>query len=89
MKVLQAAQSVLIQRAVDVYLDTRDTVEPVEYKDHFANMGEIIAKIESYEKYGDICNAIENEEFSILGLADEDDLEEFIGDVREKMYGRR
>jgi hypothetical protein len=90
MKILLAAQSILIERAVNVYLDMRETVEPSQYKDHFANMGEIIAKIEGYSRYGDICNAIEKEEFSILGLAgDDDELEEFIGDVREKIYGKR
>jgi hypothetical protein len=87
MKILQAAQNILIERAVSIYVDMRDTVDSVdEYRDHFGNMGEEIAKIESYQNFGDICTAIEKGEFSSLGLSGEDDeLSEFIYDVKKYM----
>ena len=87
MKILQAAQNVLIERAVSVYVDMRDTVDSVEeYRDHFGNMGEIIAKIESYQNFGDVCNAIEKEEFGVLGLfGDDEEMEAFLYDVKRYM----
>lgn len=88
MKILTAAQNVLIERAVSIYVDMRiDTVDSIEeYRDHFGNMGEMIAKIESYQNFGDICTAIEKEEFSILGLfGDDEEMEEFLYDVKKYM----
>lgn len=85
MTILTAAQNILIQRAVDVFVDMRDTVDsPSEYRDHFGNMGDIIAQIEGYGIFGDICNAIMKGEFGVLGLAgEEDELIEFISDVKK------
>lgn len=86
MKILQAAQNVLISRAVDIFVDMRDGVEPSEYPDHFSSMGEIIQKIESYQNFGDICNAIEKNEFNILGLfGDDDEMSDFIYNVKKYM----
>ena len=87
MKILTAAQNVLISRAVNIYVDMRDTVVSVdEYRDHFGNMGEVIAKIESYQNFGDICTAIEKEEYSELGLfGDDEDMEAFLYDVKKYM----
>ena len=87
MKILTAAQNVLISRAVDIFVDMRDTCEsPDEYRDHFGNMGELIAKIESYVNFGDICTAIEKGEFSVLGLCgDDDELPEFLYEVKKYM----
>lgn len=87
MKILTAAQNVLISRAVDIFVDMRDTVDSVdEYRDHFGNMGEIIAKIESYQNFGDIYSAIEKEEFAVLGLfGDDEEMEQFLYDVKKYM----
>ena len=87
MKILQAAQNVLITRAVDIYVDMRDTIDSIEeYRDHFGNMGEVIAKIELYQNFGDICNAIEKEEFSQLGLfGDDEEMEGFLDEVKKYM----
>lgn len=87
MKILTAAQNVLISRAVDIFIDMRDTCESAdEYRDHFGNMGELIAKIESYQNFGDICTAIEKEEFTILGLfGDDEEMEGFLYDVKKYM----
>jgi hypothetical protein len=87
MKILQAAQNILIERAVNIYVEMRDTVDSIdEYRSHFGNMGEVIAKIESYQNFGDICNAIEKYEFDELGLSGGDDeLSEFIYDVKKYM----
>lgn len=87
MKILQAAQNVLITRAVTIFVDMRDGVDgPEEYRDHFGNMGEEIAKIESYQNFGDICTAIEKGEFSVLGLCgDDDELPEFLYEVKKYM----
>jgi len=86
MKILTAAQNVLISRAVDIFVDMRDTCELKEYRDHFGNMGEVIAKIESYQNFGDICTAIEKEEFTVLGLfGDDEEMEGFLSDVKKYM----
>jgi hypothetical protein len=86
MKILQAAQNVLIDRTVNLYVDMRDTCELSEYKEHFGDMGELIQKIESYQNFGDICNAIEKEEFSVLGLVgDDEEMEGFLYDVKKYM----
>lgn len=87
MKILQAAQNVLIKRAVSIYVDMRDTVDSVEeYRNHFGNMGEELAKIESYQNFGDVCTAIEKGEFSQLGLVgDDDEMSEFLYDVKNYM----
>jgi len=86
MKILQAAQNVLINRTVNIFVDMRDTVEPNEYKDHFGDMGEMIAKIESYQNFGDICNAIEKDEFNVLGLVgDDEEMEGFLYDIKKYM----
>ena len=87
MKILTAAQNVLIERAVSIYVDMRDTVDSIEeYRDHFGNMGEVIQKIESYMNFGDICNAIEKEEFGHIALSgDDEDMEGFLYDVKKHM----
>lgn len=87
MKILQAAQNVLIQRATSIFLDMRDTCDsPDEYRDHFGSMGELIAKIEGYSNFGDICNAIEKEEFGQIGLfGDDEEMEEFLNEVKKYM----
>ena len=86
MKILQAAQNVLITRTVSVYVDMRDTCELSEYRDHFGNMGEVIAKIESYQNFGDICTAIEKEEFGEIGLVgDDEEMEGFLDEVKKYM----
>jgi transcription elongation factor Elf1 len=87
MKILQAAQNVLISRAVDIYVDMRDTVDSVEeYRNHFGNMGELIQKIETYNSFGDICTAVEKEQFGELGYCgDDEDLEAFLYDVKKYM----
>lgn len=90
MKILTAAQNVLIFRAVDIFVSMKDTlVSPSEYRDHFGDMGEIIAKIESYQNFGDICTAIEKDEFSILGLVgDDEEMEGFLNDVKKYIEKR-
>ena len=87
MKILQAAQNVLVQRAVDIYVDMRDSVDSVEeYRNHFGNMGELIQKIESYVSFGDICTAVEKEQFGELGYCgDDEDLVAFLYDVKKYM----
>ena len=87
MTILTAARNVLISRTVDIFIDMRDTVDsPSEYRDHFGNMGELIAKIESYQNFGDMCTAIEKDEFAVLGMFGDDEmLEEFLYDVKKYM----
>lgn len=87
MNALKAAQAILVERTVSVYTDMRDTVDsPSEYRDHFGNMGELIAKIESYPSFGDICSAIEKEEFGIIGLVgDDEEMWDFLGEVKNLM----
>ena len=86
MKILQAAQNILISRAVDLYIDMRDGVELSDYHDHFGTMGEVIAKIESYQNFGDICNAIEQGQFEVLCLFEDDEpLDPFLYDVKNYM----
>ena len=90
MKILTAAQNILIDRAVNIFVDMRDTCDsPSEYRDHFGDMGEMIAKIESYQNFGSICTAIEKDEFSILGLVgDDEEMEGFLNDVKEYIEKR-
>lgn len=87
MKILQAAQNVLITRTVSVFVDMRDTCDSTsEYRDHFGSMGEMIAKIEEYSNFGDICNAIEKEEFGQIGLfGDDEEMENFLHEVKKYM----
>jgi hypothetical protein len=86
MKILTAAQNVLIDRTVNIFVDMRDTCELSEYKEHFGDMGELIQKIESYQNFGDICNAIEKGEFNVLGLfGDDEEMEAFLYDVKKYM----
>jgi hypothetical protein len=87
MKILQAAQNILIERAVSIYVDMRDTVDSVdEYRSHFGNMGEELAKIESYQNFGDIYTAVEKGEFSQLGLVgDDEEMSDFLYDVKNYM----
>ena len=87
MKILQAAQNVLIQRTVDIFTDMRDTAQTSdEYRDHFGSMGDLIHKIESYNSFGDICNALEQQKFDILGYCgDEEDIEDFLYSIKKYM----
>ena len=87
MTILQAAQNVLVNRAVNIFVDMRDSVDTIDgYRDHFGSMGELIHKIESYKNFGDICNAIEKEEFGLLGYCgDDEDMEAFLYDVKKYM----
>jgi hypothetical protein len=86
MKILRAAQNVLTERAISIYVDMRFEVEPNEYSSHFSNMGEELAKIESYQNFGDICTAIEKGEFSQLGLVgDDEEMSDFLYDVKKYM----
>lgn len=87
MTILQAAQNVLVDRAVSIFVDMRDSVDTNdEYRDHFGSMGDLIHKIESYKRFGDMCNAIGDEEFGLLGYCgDDEDLAAFIYDVKKYM----
>ena len=86
MKILRAAQNVLTERAVSIYVDMRFEVELNEYSSHFSNMGEELAKIESYQNFGDICTAIEKGEFGELGLVgDDEEMSDFLYDVKKYM----
>lgn len=81
MSTLSKAKQLLIENAIQVYSDRRDDIPFEEYKDHFADMGMIIAQIESYNSLGDLINALEKGDLQVLGYfpEDEDMLEEFIG----------
>ena len=87
MTTLQAAQAILIRRTGDVFMDMRDGLDgPSEYPGHFQQMGEFIAKIEEYKSFGAICDAIGQEEFSLVGLfGDDDEMETFLKDVSNLM----
>ncbi len=87
MTILTAAQNNLIDRAVNVFVDMRDNCDsPSEYRAHFGNLGDIIAKIEGYESFGDIYNAIAKEEFGILGLVgDEEEMSDFLLEVHKSV----
>lgn len=87
MKILQAAKNILVERAVSIYVDMRDGVDSIdEYRSHFGNMGEELAKIDSYENFGDIYSAVEKGEFDQLGLVgDDDEMSEFLYDVKKYM----
>jgi len=87
MTILTAAQNNLIDRAVNIFVDMRDNCDsPSEYREHFGQLGDIIAKIEAYENFGDICNAIAKQEFDILGLVgDEEEMSDFLLEVHRSV----
>jgi hypothetical protein len=80
MTILTAAQNNLIDRAVSIFVDMREGCDsPFEYREHFGRLGDIIAKIEAYENFGYIYNAIAKEEFGMIGLeGNEEEMSDFL-----------
>ena len=89
MNLLQAAQQVLINRTIDIYIDMRcetDQDEEKGYRAHFGDMGEMIYRIDTYRSFSSICEAVETGMFTQIGLTeDADDLETFIDGVKKYM----
>ena len=47
MELLNKAKAKLINRTIDMFIDRREDIDLVEYPEHFSNMGEMIARIDS------------------------------------------
>lgn len=80
MSLLSNAKQSLIEHAVQLYLDRRSELDFEDYKDHFSDLGDIIASIDKIDLFSNLIKALENGEFEVLGYfpSDEDMLEEFL-----------
>ena len=82
MSLLSTAKQNLIERATEIFTDTRGDLKPGEYAEHYKTLGDLVAKIDQYESLSDIIKSIEMGEFSLIGLNEGDeDLVYFMEDV--------
>lgn len=77
MDLLNKAKAVLINRATDLFIDRREDLDLKEYPEHFSNMGEIIAIIDSQKSLSSIIESIESGAFNSIALFD-DEVEDFL-----------
>lgn len=80
---LANAKQHLIHVATTIYLDRRGELGTEEYRDHFGNMGAIIAIIDSFDSFTKLIKALGEGYFEVLGYfpSDEDMLESFLEDI--------
>ncbi len=80
---LANAKQHLIEVAIEVYLDRRGDLEIEEYKDHFGNLGSLIAIIDSFDSFTKLVLALGNGYFEVIGYfpSDEDMLESFLENI--------
>ena len=75
----------LANRAVDVYVNSRDTLEFTEYKNHFMDMGATLSRIDQYTEVSDILKDLLKGDFDYIGLISGDVmLEEFLEKAFQK-----
>ncbi len=77
MELLNKAKAKLINRTIDMFIDRREDIEIVEYPEHFSNMGEMIARIDSLQSISSVIESIEAGSFNSIALFD-DDVEDFL-----------
>ena len=77
MKLLNKAKGILINRVTDMYIDRREDLDLKEYHAHFADMGELIARIDNLKTLSSLVEMIEANELSQAALFD-DEVEEFL-----------
>ena len=82
---LQNAKEVMIEKAINLYLDRRYEIEVSEYKKHFQDLGDIISQIDEVKSFSELITDLEKGRFEVLGyfLSDEDMMEEFLKDLAE------
>ena len=78
MKLLHTLKKKLAQQAIDIYTDMRHDFCGQDYLDHFTNLGSTLAKIDAYESLSELLKDIGKDEFSHLGLACDESIEEFL-----------
>ncbi len=77
MELLNKAKAKLINRTIDMWIDRREDIDLLDYPDHFSNMGELIARIDSLQSMSALIELIEAGKFNAIALFD-DDVEEFL-----------
>jgi len=83
---LSTAKQVLIDQANELYEMRRSDIEEdaLSYRDHYANLGEIIFQIDQYKTFGEILTSMEKGELDIIGYYQDGDyiIEEFLKAVK-------
>ena len=82
MSLLQKAQKVLKEQAIELYNNFADDLplEKAEFERHYSNLGAILFYIDSIESFSELISKLESNFFSEIGYHtdDEDMLEEFL-----------
>ena len=80
---LANAKQHLIEVAIEVYLDRRGDLGTEEYRDHFGNLGALIAVVDSFHSFSKLVQALGNGYFEVIGYfpSDEDMLEDFLHNI--------
>lgn len=85
---LQAAKKILIENAVELYLDRRSELEFSDYTYHFMNLGGLLAQIDKMKTFGEVIAAVESGKFEQLGYFAQEEyaLTEFVNAVHYVIY---
>lgn len=82
MDLLSIAKILLVDRTVEIYTDRRNDLEHQEYKNHFGEMGQMIAQIDSYTTFSLLIRDMESNEFKIIGLdRDNEMIKDFLEEI--------
>ena len=78
--ILIRAKDYLIEKTVQLYLDRREDASFLEYKAHFADMGDIIRIIDEIDSFSELIKKLEDQTFEVIGYfpSDEDMIEDFL-----------
>jgi hypothetical protein len=78
-------QTILTNRAFDVYRMMGEDLPllQVEYISHYMNLGKLIYEINNYGTLGGLIDDLYKCEFSELGIADDEDVDDLLGDIFE------
>lgn len=83
---LSTAKQVLIDQANELFEMRRSDLDldALSYRHHYANLGEILFQIDTYESFGELITSMERGELDLIGYYrnEEDLIEQFLIAVR-------
>lgn len=83
MNKLVKLQNVLVKRAFEVFKAMEQDIDFLEiaFESHYGNMGSLIYDIRNYATIGGLIGALYRGEFDILGIVDEEDVNDLLEEV--------
>ena len=83
MNKLEKLQNKLIGRATEIYTECAQDLSffKTEYVGHYANLGVLVFEIKNYNTLGSLIDALYFGNFCELGIADDEDVDDLLGEI--------